>query len=58
MEHSYIKLYWYRSRWYDSELAHFIQADSIIPEAGEAMAFDRYGYANNNPLRYTDLVVM
>jgi RHS repeat-associated protein len=54
MEHSYIKLYWYRSRWYDGELAHFIQPDSIIPGAGDALSYDRYAYVKSNPILYTD----
>jgi hypothetical protein len=31
-----------------------VQADSIIPEPGNPLAWDRYAYANNNPLYYTD----
>ncbi|GAB4580235.1 MAG: hypothetical protein Fur0022_29740 [Anaerolineales bacterium] len=30
------------------------QADSIVPGAGNPLAFDRYAYTLNNPLRYTD----
>ena len=45
------KLYWYRSRWYDGELAHFIQADTLVPGAGNTKAYDRYAYAEWNPIR-------
>jgi guanyl-specific ribonuclease Sa len=42
------------ARWYDPVTGHFTSADSIIPEPGKASAFDRYGYSNNNPLKYSD----
>jgi RHS repeat-associated protein len=48
-------LYYYGARWYDPALGRFAQADSIIPEATQgAQAWDRYAYANNNALKYTD----
>jgi len=47
-------LYWYSSRWYDSQLAHFTQPDSIIPDPGDAASYDRFVYSINNPLRYVD----
>jgi RHS repeat-associated protein len=49
-----IGLYFYNARWYDPALGRFIQADSIVPGAGNPQAWDRYAYANNNPLNYTD----
>ena len=39
---------------YDPFLGRFVQADTIIPEAGKAGAYDRYAYTNNNPVKYTD----
>jgi len=51
---SSIGLYFYNSRWYDSSLGRFIQADTIIPGAGNPQAYDRYAYTLNNPLRYID----
>jgi hypothetical protein len=45
---------WYGSRHYDPELGRFIQPDSIVPDAYNSLAYDRYSYANNNPLYYTD----
>ena len=38
----------------DSEIGHFIQADTIIPGAGNPLAFNRYAYVTYNPIRYTD----
>ncbi|MBS3950325.1 MAG: hypothetical protein KGZ53_06660 [Peptococcaceae bacterium] len=39
---------------YDPSLSGFIQADSIVPGAGNPLAWDRYAYTLNNPVRYTD----
>jgi hypothetical protein len=34
---------------------HFLSPDSIIPEQSQGVqAWDRYAYANNNPVRYND----
>jgi len=44
----------YNARWYDPALGRFAQADTIIPGAGNPQAWDRYAYANNNPVRYND----
>ncbi|MEA2008840.1 MAG: RHS repeat-associated core domain-containing protein, partial [Chloroflexota bacterium] len=50
-----IGLYFYNARFYDSALARFTQADTIIPGAGNPMALDRYAYVENNSLKYIDL---
>ncbi|MBN2257394.1 MAG: RHS repeat-associated core domain-containing protein [Anaerolineaceae bacterium] len=47
-------LYFYNARWYDPEVGRFIQADTIIPEPGVPLAWDRYAYGYNNPVKYTD----
>ena len=49
-----VGLYDYGARWYDSVSAHFVQADTIVPAPGNPMAWDRYAYVLNNPVRYTD----
>jgi RHS repeat-associated protein len=49
-----IGLYFYNARWYDASLGRFAQADTIIPQPGNPMAWDRYSYVMNNPLRYID----
>jgi RHS repeat-associated protein len=44
-----------RWRWWNSPyINHFIQPDSIIPDQTNPQAWDRYAYALNNPVRYTD----
>ena len=47
-------LYWYRSRWFDNELAHFIQADTLVPGVGDAQAYNRFSYVKYNPILYID----
>jgi hypothetical protein len=40
---------------YDPYLNRFTQPDSIVPLASQGtQAWDRYAYANNNPVKYTD----
>jgi RHS repeat-associated protein len=47
-------LMFYNARWYDPYLNHFTQPDSIVPDPYNSQAWDRYAYALNNPVRYTD----
>ena len=47
-------LYYYGARWYDFYLNHFTQPDTIVPDPYNPQDWDRYSYARNNPIRYTD----
>ena len=47
-------LYFYGARYYAPELGRFIQPDTIIPTVFNPQGFNRYSYALNNPLRFTD----
>jgi len=49
-----IGLMYYGARYYDQLLGRFVQADTIVPEPGNPQRLNRYAYANNNPLTYTD----
>jgi len=49
-----IGLYDYKARYYDPALGRFVQPDTIVPEAGNPQALNRYSYVYNNPVRYTD----
>ena len=49
-----IGLMYYVARWYDTEIGHFVQADTIVPGAGNTLAWNRYAYVNYSPLGYTD----
>ncbi len=41
-------------RIYDPVLGRMLSPDINIADAGSTQAFNRYSYANNNPLKYTD----
>jgi hypothetical protein len=45
---------YYRARYYHPALGRFVSADTVVPEAGNPQALNRYGYVFNNPLRYVD----
>lgn len=49
-----IGLYYYGARWYDASRGRFIQPDAIVPEPGNPQNLDRYAYALNNPVKYSD----
>ncbi len=44
----------YNARFYSSRLGRFASADSIIPGAGNPIAWDRYAGTGNNPIRFKD----
>jgi RHS repeat-associated protein len=44
----------YKARFYSSYITHFNQPDSIVPDPYNPQSFNRYAYALNNPLKYTD----
>jgi len=48
-------IYWFQSRWMDPSLGRFTSPDTIVPTSTQGtQAWDRYGFVNNNPVRYTD----
>jgi RHS repeat-associated protein len=47
-------LYFYNARWYDSQLGRFNSADTLVPNAGDPQAWDRYAAMNNNPVNFVD----
>lgn len=47
-------LMFYNARWYDPYITHFSQPDSIIPNPGNPLDWNRYSYARYNPIRYND----
>jgi RHS repeat-associated protein len=53
-QHQRLGLYHYQTRWYDPLISRFVQADTIVPNPASPLSFDRYMYANNSPLVYTD----
>jgi len=47
-------LMYYVARFYDPSLGRFTSADSIVPDAGNPGAWDRFAGMMNNPLTYSD----
>ncbi|WP_179957465.1 FG-GAP-like repeat-containing protein [Exilibacterium tricleocarpae] len=41
-------------RVYDPRLGRFLQADPLIQDPASTQSYNRYAYAMNNPLKYTD----
>ena len=53
-QESEIGLDYYVARFYDPAIAHFVQADSLVPSVGTLKGYDRYAYVLNNPIVYND----
>ena len=49
-----IGLYDYNARFYDPQLGQFTQPDSLVAEAGNPIAWNRYAYVYDNPVNLTD----
>jgi RHS repeat-associated protein len=47
-------LMYYGARYYSPFLARFTQPDTVIQDIYDPQALNRYAYARNNPLKYTD----
>ena len=47
-------LYFYNARYYDPALGRFTQGDTLIPNAGNPQNLNRYSYALNNSVRFSD----
>jgi len=47
-------LVYMQARYYDPSVGRFLSTDPIGPAAGNAFNFNRYAYANNNPVMHTD----
>jgi RHS repeat-associated protein len=47
-------LSYYNARWYDAKLGRFVSADTMVPNPANPQDLNRFTYAANNPLRYTD----
>lgn len=47
-------LYYMRARYYSPELKRFINADVVAGDISNTITFNRYAYANGNPVSYID----
>lgn len=53
-EDSSTGLYFYGARYYDPEIGRFTQPDTIVQAPHDPQSLNRYTYARNNPIIYTD----
>lgn len=49
-----VKLLDYKARMYDAFSGRFIQPDTLVPEPGSSQGYNRYTYAKDNPILYSD----
>jgi hypothetical protein len=42
------------ARWYDPAIGRWLSPDTIVPDPNSPQQFNRFSYANNNPLKYLD----
>ena len=47
-------LQYYNARYYDPTLGTFISPDTIVPDPGTLIDYNRYAYSRANPLKYND----
>ncbi|MCB8953931.1 MAG: RHS repeat-associated core domain-containing protein [Ardenticatenales bacterium] len=47
-------LIYYNARYYLPGVGRFVNADTIVPDAGIPQSFNRYSYGYNNPVKYSD----
>ena len=47
-------LLYYNARYYDPALGAFISPDSLVPDPGMVIDYNRFIYARGNPLKYSD----
>ncbi|MFZ1474383.1 MAG: RHS repeat-associated core domain-containing protein, partial [Anaerolineae bacterium] len=53
-EDASIGLYFYNARYYDPALGRFISADTLVPQPQNPQSLNRYSYALNNSVRFSD----
>ena len=47
-------LQYYNARYYDPTIGVFISPDTIVPDAGLVIDYNRYAYSRGNPLKFSD----
>ncbi|MFZ1753073.1 MAG: RHS repeat-associated core domain-containing protein [Caldilineaceae bacterium] len=47
-------LLYYNARYYDPALGTFLSPDTLVPDAGRVVDYNRFLYARENPLKYSD----
>lgn len=49
-----LKLIYMNARYYHPQLGRFVSPDTIVPDPANPQSHNRYAYAYNSPLKYTD----
>ena len=47
-------LLYYNARYYDPSLGIFLSPDTLVPDAGRVVDYNRFLYVRGNPLKYND----
>ncbi|MBI1294010.1 hypothetical protein GC175_03495, partial [bacterium] len=47
-------LLYYNARYYDPSIGQFLSPDTLVPDAGLVLDYNRYMYVRGNPLKYSD----
>ena len=47
-------LHFYNARYYDSALGVFLSPDTLVPDAGAVVDYNRFLYVRGNPLKFVD----
>ena len=42
------------ARYYSPAIGHFLIPDTVLPNPGDSLSYDRYAYVRNNPIALTD----
>ena len=48
------ELYYYNARYYDPSMGIFTTADTVVPDPGDPLSYNRYMYVRGNPVKYID----
>ena len=47
-------LHYYNARYFDDHIGQFVSPDSMVPDPSSLIAWNRFAYAADNPLRFND----
>lgn len=53
-EEASLGMYYYGARWYSQDIGQFSRTDPAAVSLGHPRSFNRYAYANDNPIMYVD----
>lgn len=42
------------ARYYSPAIGHFLIPDTVLPNPGDSLSYDRHAYVRNNPIAFTD----